>query len=52
MVNVLLSATAYNLKKWINIENKKISLFIYSRIPNFFDSILAPFNLILANKNF
>ena len=52
MVNLLLSATAYNLKKWINIENKKISLFIYSRIPNFFDSIIAPFNLIFANKNF
>jgi IS5 family transposase len=39
MANVILSATAYNLKKWMNIESKKISLFIYSKILDFFECI-------------
>ena len=30
VANVLLVATAYNLKKWMNTEYIKISLFIYS----------------------
>jgi len=37
MANVILAATAYNLKKWMNKENKKLSLFIYSKISDFFE---------------
>lgn len=37
MANVILSATAYNLKKWMNIESKKLTLFIYSKILTFFE---------------
>ena len=32
VANVLLAATTYNLKKWMNTEYIKISLFIYSKI--------------------
>ncbi len=39
MANVILSATAYNLKKWMNIESKKLTLFIYSKILSFFEFI-------------
>jgi len=37
MANVLLSATAYNLKKWMNIESKNLTLFIYSKISSIFE---------------
>ncbi len=37
MANVLLSATAYNLKKWMNRESKKLTLFIYSKIASIFE---------------
>ncbi len=39
MANVLLSATAYNLKKWMNRESKKLTLLIYSKISVFFQFI-------------
>ena len=39
MANVLLSVTAYNLKKWMNRESKKLTLFIYSKILDFFEFI-------------
>ncbi len=39
MANVILAATAYNLKKWMNIESKKLTLFIYSKISNIFEVI-------------
>ena len=39
MANILLSATAYNLKKWMNIESKKLTLFVYSKISDFFGFI-------------
>jgi IS5 family transposase len=39
MANVILSATAYNLKKWMNIESKKLTLFIRSKILDFFEFI-------------
>jgi IS5 family transposase len=41
MANVLLSATAYNLKKWMNRESKKLTLFIYSKIVDYFELFLA-----------
>ena len=41
MANVILSATAYNLKKWMNIENKKLTLFTYSKIADYFELFLA-----------
>jgi len=41
MANVLLAATAYNLKKWLNIVAKKICSFIFSKISVLFDSILT-----------
>ena len=37
MANVLLSATAYNLKKWMNRESKKLTLFIFSKISSTFE---------------
>jgi len=40
MVNVLLAATAYNLKKWLNMDSKNISFFIFSKISNIFDKTL------------
>jgi len=40
MANVLLAATAYNLKKWLNMETKKIFFFILSKISNLFVSIV------------
>ena len=43
MANVILSATAYNLKKWMNQESKKLTLFIYSEILGFLK--------ILTNNN-
>lgn len=39
MANVLLAATAYNLKKWINNKSKKLNLFIYSKILILFEFI-------------
>jgi len=41
MANVLLAATAYNLKKWLNKVAKKIFSFIFSKISLLFDSILT-----------
>jgi len=52
MANVLLAATAYNLAKWMKIESKKIILFIYSKILDFFDFILTPKRIILKNMSF
>jgi transposase, IS5 family len=48
MANVILSAIAYNLKKWMNIEAKKLTLFIYSKISDFFEFILNPKNIANA----
>jgi IS5 family transposase len=39
MANVLLAATAYNLKKWMNRESKKLTLFIYHKISRLFEFI-------------
>ena len=47
MANVLLSATAYNLKKWMNRESKKLTLFIYSKISDFLEFYLK-LNVIKA----
>ncbi len=52
MANVLLAATAYNLKKWMNIESKKLTLFIYSKISDFFQFITAPKNITPTNLAF
>lgn len=41
MINVLLAASAYNLKKWLNIESKKIYLFILSKISLVFNWVLS-----------
>jgi len=41
MANVLLAVTAYNLKKWMNKESKKLTLFIYSKIVDYFELFLA-----------
>ena len=40
--NVLLAATAYNLKKWLNKETKKLTLFIYSSISRVFLFFIKP----------
>jgi IS5 family transposase len=41
MANVLLAATAYNLKKWLNMESKKIFFFILFKFSDLFDSIVT-----------
>jgi len=52
MANVLLAATAYNIKKWMNIESKKLTLFTYSKISDFFQFIVAPKNITPTNLAF
>ena len=52
MANVLLAATAYNLKKWMNMRTKKIFSFIVSRISDIFDSILTLKKITATNLAF
>ena len=52
MANVLLATTAYNLKKWMNTEAKKIILVGVSKISKFFNFFCGSKDNILAYRFF
>jgi IS5 family transposase len=52
MANVLLAVTAYNLKKWMNKESKKLTLFIYPKISAFLEFISNQKHILIHNLAF